>query len=72
MTSRFLPRGSDESEILSDMMAQLLEKNSIPVPDGGKKKDGSSISDNKEKRHAFEQWRYGRDLINGPGLFHGE
>ena len=30
-----------------DMMAQLLEKNNIPVPEGARKKDGSSGSDNK-------------------------
>ena len=34
-----------------DQMAQLLEKNNIPVPDGTWKKDGTSSSDNKEKCH---------------------
>ena len=36
-----------------DMMARLLEKNNILVPDGARKKDGSSGSDNKEKCHAL-------------------
>ena len=36
-----------------DMMAQLLEKNYIPIPDGARKKDGRSGSDNKEKCHAL-------------------
>ena len=36
-----------------DMMAQLLEKNNIPVPEGARKKDGSSGSDNKERCHAL-------------------
>ena len=34
-------------------MAQLLEKNNIPVPDNARKKDGSSRSDGKEKCHAL-------------------
>ena len=32
-----------------DHMAQLLEKNNIPVLDNTRKKDGTSSSDNKEK-----------------------
>ena len=36
-----------------DMMAQLLERNNIPVLDDARKKDGSSGSDNKEKCHAL-------------------
>ena len=36
-----------------DMMAQLLEKNNIPVPEGTRKKDGGSVSDNKERFHAL-------------------
>ena len=35
------------------MMAQLLEKNNIPVPKGARKKDGGSGSDNKERCHAL-------------------
>ena len=35
------------------MMAQMLEKNNIPIPNGARKKDGSSNSDNKEECHAF-------------------
>ena len=34
-------------------MAQLLEKNNIPVPNSARKKDGTSSSDNKEKCHAL-------------------
>ena len=35
-------------------MAQLLEKNNIPVPDSARKKDGnSSSSEGKEKFHAL-------------------
>ena len=34
-------------------MAQLLEKNNIPVLDGARKKDGKSSSYNKEKCHAL-------------------
>ena len=36
-----------------DQMAQLLEKNNIPVPDGVRKKDDTSSLDNKEKCHAL-------------------
>ena len=36
-----------------DMMAQLLEKNNIPVPEGARKKDVSSGYDNKERFHAL-------------------
>ena len=36
-----------------DMMVQLLEKNYIPVPEGARKKDGSSSSDNKERCNAL-------------------
>ena len=36
-----------------DQMAQLLEKNNIPIPDSARKKDGSSSSDGKEKFHAL-------------------
>ena len=36
-----------------DMMAQLLEKNNIPLPEGTRKKDGGSGSDNKERFHAL-------------------
>ena len=36
-----------------DQMAQLLEKNNIPVPDGTRKKYGTSSSYNKEKFHAL-------------------
>ena len=36
-----------------DMMAQLLEENNIPVPDGARKKDGTSSFDNNEKFQAF-------------------
>ena len=32
-------------------MAQLLEKNNIPLPEGTRKKDGGSSSDNKERCH---------------------
>ena len=35
------------------MMVQLLEKNNIPLPDGEKKKDGGSNSENKERCHAL-------------------
>ena len=34
-------------------MAQLLEKNNIPVPDSARKKDGTSSSDGKEKCHSL-------------------
>ena len=36
-----------------DIMAQLLEKNNIPVLEGATKKNGSSVSDNKERCHAL-------------------
>ena len=36
-----------------DMMAQLLENNNILVPEGARKKDGGSRSDNKERFHAL-------------------
>ena len=37
-----------------DTMAQLLEKNNIPVPDNARKKDGnSSSSEGKDKCHAL-------------------
>ena len=36
-----------------DMMAQLLEKNNVPLPKGARKKDGHSSSNNKERCHAF-------------------
>ena len=36
-----------------DQMAQLLDKNNIHVPDGARKKDGTSCSDNKEKCNAL-------------------
>ena len=35
------------------MMAQLLEKNNIPLPDGARKKEGGSNSENKERCHAL-------------------
>ena len=35
------------------MMAQLLEKNNIPVLEGARKKDGGSGPDNKERFHAL-------------------
>ena len=36
-----------------DQMAQLLEKNSIPIPDDSRNKDGTSNSYNKEKCYAL-------------------
>ena len=39
-----------------DQMAQLLEKNNIPIPDNTRKKDDTSSSNNKEKCH---------DLVEG-------
>ena len=36
-----------------DMMAQLLEKNNIPLPEGARKKEGGLSSDNEETCHAF-------------------
>ena len=36
-----------------DHMAQLLDKNNIPIPDIARKKDGTSSSANKEKCHAL-------------------
>ena len=36
-----------------DMMAQLLEKNNIPIPKGTGKKDGNLGSHNKERFHAL-------------------
>ena len=36
-----------------EMVAQLLEKNNIPAPEGAKKKDGGSGSENKERCHAL-------------------
>ena len=36
-----------------DMMAQPLEKNNILVPDGARKKDGTSGSNNKKKCHSL-------------------
>ena len=36
-----------------DQMAKLLEKNNIPIPDGARKKDGTSTLDNKEKFHSL-------------------
>ena len=36
-----------------DMMAQLLEKNNIPLPEASRKEDGGSSSDNKETFHAL-------------------
>ena len=42
-----------------DTMAQLLERNNIPVPDKAKKKDGNSISnESKEKCHALVEGTY--------------
>ena len=35
-----------------DVMAQLFEKNNIPLLDGGKKKDGGSNYENNERCHA--------------------
>ena len=35
------------------MMAQLLEKNNIPLLKGARKKDGGSGSENKERCHAL-------------------
>ena len=34
-----------------DMMAQLLEKNNIPLPEGARKKEGGSSSKKKERFH---------------------
>ena len=45
-----------ESECMKktiDMMAQLLGKNNIPVPEGARKKDVNLGSDNKERCHAL-------------------
>ena len=42
-----------------DMMAQILEKNNIPLPDGAKKKDGGSNSENKVRCHALVDGSYG-------------
>ena len=36
-----------------DMMAQVLEKNTIPLPNGEKKKDGGSNYENKKRCHAL-------------------
>ena len=35
------------------MMVQLLEKNSMPLPEGAMKKEGGSSSNNKETFHAL-------------------
>ena len=35
------------------MMAQLLEKNNIPLPEGARKKEGRLSSENKDKCHAL-------------------
>ena len=35
------------------MMAQLLEKNNIPLPEGIRKKEGVSSSENKDRCHAL-------------------
>ena len=35
------------------MLVNLLEKNNIPVPEGTRKEDGGSGSDNKERCHAL-------------------
>ena len=40
------------------MMAYLLERNNILVPDGARKKDGRSGSKNKEKYHALVAGSY--------------
>ena len=42
-----------------DMMVQLLEKNNIPLPEGARKKEGGSMSDNEEIFHALVA-RYSR------------
>ena len=42
-----------------DMVDQLLEKNNIPLPEGVRKKEGGSMSDNKERCHALVA-RYSR------------
>ena len=36
-----------------EMMAQLLEKNNIPLPEGARKKDGGLGLDNKKRFHAL-------------------
>ena len=43
-----------------DMMAQLLEKNNIPLPYGEKKKDGGLNFENRERCHA---------LVNGSSRY---
>ena len=40
----------------TDMMVQLLDKKNIPLPEGSRKKEGGSISNNKETCH---------DLVDG-------
>ena len=35
------------------MMAQFLEKNNIPLPEGARKKEGGSSSENKDICHAL-------------------
>ena len=42
-----------------DMVAQLLEKNNIPLPDGAKKKDGGLNFENKEWCQALVDGYYG-------------
>ena len=36
-----------------DMMAQILEKNNIPLPESTRNKEGGSISENKDRFHAL-------------------
>ena len=36
-----------------DMMAQILEKNNTSLPDGARKKEGGSNSENKDRFHAL-------------------
>ena len=36
-----------------DMLAQIFEKNNIPLPDGSKKKDGRLNSKTKDRCHAL-------------------
>ena len=44
---------SDFMKKTIDMMAQLHEKKNIPMPEGTRKKEGGSSSENKERCHAL-------------------
>ena len=47
-----------------DMMAQVLDKNNISLPEGARKKDGGSILENKDRCHALVVGSSGSSSFN--------